>query len=273
LRGLLLLLDFVIRNQAANGFCLPADLAHGYVSAIRRLKLSHTVREPLAVLCHVGILRRVRRATNSWHLKLPAAYALSEAYVKRRLKLDVGLPPYLSRKRLSALDRREERLNGRYPFRERGAPRIGRQSPRLLQAGSRGVPKEKPLPQKTLPPSKGINSVRAEIDTGPPKSRKAPPESVTLGRGRSPDAFRTNQLLAQLKPSSKCFRCQLPAFPRREFIAMLAQEFGDCLSATIAPTGCLKTFGSCTMDRAKHRSSHCRRVRITLKGGGLCAEY
>ena len=94
-----------------------------------------------------------------------------------------------------------------------------------------------------------VNSVQAEIDTGPPKSRKAPPESVTLGRGRSPDAFRTNQPLAQLKPSSKCFHCQFHAFRRREFIAMLAQEFGDCLSATIAPTGCL-TFGSCTMDQA-----------------------
>jgi hypothetical protein len=209
------------------------------------------------VLCSVGILERVRRAIDGWHLKIPA---LGGEYLKRRLKLDVGLPPYLSWKRLSAFDRRVERLNGRYPFRERGAPRIGRQSPRLLQAGSRGVPKEKPLPQKTLPPSKGINSVHAEIDTGPPKSPKAPPESVTLGQGRSPDTFRTNQSLAQLKPSSKCFRRQLRAFPRREFIAMLAQEFGDCLSATIAPIGRLKTFGSCTMDRAKHRSSHSRRL-------------
>ena len=117
-----------------------------------------------------------------------------------------------------------------------------------------------------------MNSVPAEIDTGPPKSRKAPPELVTLGRGRSLDAFRTNQLLAQLKPSGKCFRCQVPALARRAFIAILTQEFGDCLSSTIAPSECLKTVGSCTMDRAKHRSSHCRRVRITLKGGGLCAE-
>jgi hypothetical protein len=86
-----LLVDFVVRNHSPQGFSIPADLAHGYVSAIRRLKLSHTVREPLAVLCHVGILRRVRRATNGWHLKLPAAYALAGEYVKRRFKLDVAL--------------------------------------------------------------------------------------------------------------------------------------------------------------------------------------
>jgi hypothetical protein len=75
------------------------------------------VREPLAVLCHVGTLRRVRRATNGWHLKPPAAYALAGEYVKRRFKLDVALPPYLSQKRLSAFDRREQRLNRRYLFR------------------------------------------------------------------------------------------------------------------------------------------------------------
>ena len=121
LRGLLLLFDFVIRNQASDGVSIPADLAHGYVSAIRRPKLSHTIREPLAVLCRVGILERVRRAINGWHLKLPAAYALGGEYVKRRLKLDVGLPPCLSRKRLSAYDRREERLNRRYPFRARAS--------------------------------------------------------------------------------------------------------------------------------------------------------
>ena len=55
LRGLLLLVDFAIRNHSLHGYSIPADLAHGYVSAIRRPKLSHTVREPLAVLCHVGI--------------------------------------------------------------------------------------------------------------------------------------------------------------------------------------------------------------------------
>jgi hypothetical protein len=180
LGGLLLLVDLVIRNHSPQGYSIPADLAHGYVSAIHRRKLPHTVREPLAILCRVGILKRVRRAIDGWHLKIPASYTLGGEYLKRRLKLDVGLPPYLSWKRLSAFDRRVERLNGRYPFRERGAPRIGRQSPCLLQAGSRAVPKEKPLPQKTLPLSKGINSVHAQIDTGPPKSRKAPRRSLPL---------------------------------------------------------------------------------------------
>ena len=69
LRGLLLLLllDFRIRNQASAGFSIPADLAHAFVCAIRRPKLPHTVREPLAILCRVDILKRVRRAVNGWH--------------------------------------------------------------------------------------------------------------------------------------------------------------------------------------------------------------
>ena len=119
LRGLLLLVDFAIRNHSLHGYSIPADLAHGYVSAIRRPKLSHTMREPLAVLCHVQVIRRVRCAMNSWHVKLPASYALGGEYVKRRPDLQVALPPYLSRKRLSAFARREERLNRRYPFRAR----------------------------------------------------------------------------------------------------------------------------------------------------------
>ena len=65
-----------------------------------------------------------------------------------------------------------------------------------------------------------MNSVPAEIDTGLPKSRKAPPKLITLGRGRSLDAFPTNRLLARLKSSGKCFRCRFPAFARRPFIGM-----------------------------------------------------
>ena len=162
----------------------------------------------------------------------------------------------MSKTRLSASTRREERLNGRYPFRERGA-RIGRQSRAYCKQEAEAFQRKNLYHKKRYRPLK-VSTPSMPSDTGPPKSRKAPPESDTLGRGRSPDTFQTNQPLAQLKPSSKCFRCQLPAFPRREFIAM--QEFGDCLSATIAPTGCLKTFCSCTMDRAKHRSSHSRRL-------------
>ena len=119
LRGLLLLVDFLIRNQASEGFSIPADLAHAFVSAIRRPKLPHTVREPLAILCRVGILKRLRRATNSWHLKIPASYTLGGEYLRRHLRLDVDLPPCLSKKHLSAFARREERLNRHYPFRAR----------------------------------------------------------------------------------------------------------------------------------------------------------
>ena len=112
----------------ARGFRHPKSLASGLLDSGRfgaricfrdpagqNSRIQYANRWPCSV--SVGILRRVRRATNGWHLKLPAAYALGGEYVKRRLKLDVALPPYLSQKRLSAFDRREERLNRRYPFR------------------------------------------------------------------------------------------------------------------------------------------------------------
>ena len=46
-------------------------------------------------------------------------------------------------------------------------------------------------------------------------------------------------------------KLEFRAFVLRAFIAMPRQGFGDCLSATIAPSECLKTVDSCTMDRAK----------------------
>ena len=119
LGGLLLLIDFLCRNHTVGGFPLPADLADGFISKLGKPKSRRTMREPLAVLCHVGILRRVRAAVNGWHLRTPALYALGREYVKRRVTQDVDLPLYLARKRELAFVRRETRRNRRYPFRAR----------------------------------------------------------------------------------------------------------------------------------------------------------
>ena len=75
LGGLLLLIDFLCRNHTVGGFPLPADLADGFISKLGKPKSRRTMREPLAVLCHVGILRRVRAALNGWHLRTPAVCA------------------------------------------------------------------------------------------------------------------------------------------------------------------------------------------------------
>ena len=95
---LLLLIDFLCRHHAVGGFPLPADLADGFISKLGKPKSRRTMREPLAVLCHVGILRRVRAAVNGWHLRTPALYALGSEYAKRRITLDVDLPLCLAQK-------------------------------------------------------------------------------------------------------------------------------------------------------------------------------
>ena len=119
LGGLLLLIDFLCRNHTVGGFPLPADLADGFISKLGKPKSHRTIREPLALLCHVGILRRVRSAVNGWHLRTPALYALAGEYAKRRVTLDVDLSLCLAGKRELAFERRERRRNRRYPFRAR----------------------------------------------------------------------------------------------------------------------------------------------------------
>ena len=119
LGGLLLLIDFVCRHHAVGGFPVAADLADGFISKLGKPKSRRTIREPLAVLCHVGILRRVRAAVNGWHLRTPALYALGREYAKRRVTLEVDLPLFLARKRELAFERSERRRNRRYPFRAR----------------------------------------------------------------------------------------------------------------------------------------------------------
>ena len=212
LRGLLLLVDFAIRTHSPQGYSIPADLAHGYVSAIRRPKRSHTIREPLAVLVRVGILKRVRRATNGWHLKLPAAYALGEDYVKRRLKLDVGLPPYLSKKRLSALDRLEHRLNRRYPFRATLLNDLGKL---CFSPDSRGLIADL-LREKNLTPAV-VRALQA-VDGAVHWVRVSPRGQITTSVAGCPKMLKA-QLLIDGEPAVSCdvshaHHCFLPALIR-----------------------------------------------------------
>ena len=117
--GLLMLIDFAVRNHLPRGFSISADLADGYISKIGRPRLIGTIKEPLAVLCRIGILKRVREAVNGWHLKTSAAYALDGVYAKQHITVKVDLPACLAKKHASAFDRCEGRLNRRYPFRAR----------------------------------------------------------------------------------------------------------------------------------------------------------
>src|SRR5215510_10750557 len=62
LRGLLLLIDYICRNLKNGAITISADLAHSFVSKIRKRGCPFIVTEPLCLLCEIGILRRKRTA-------------------------------------------------------------------------------------------------------------------------------------------------------------------------------------------------------------------
>ena len=116
LRGLLLLIDYICRNLKGNGtITISADLAHSFVSKLRKRSSDKVVSEPVLLLCVIGILRRIRPAVFA-HVKTSAVYCLGDSY-RKTLRLEVFLTPNLLRKRISADERLERRLNRKYCFR------------------------------------------------------------------------------------------------------------------------------------------------------------
>jgi hypothetical protein len=115
--GLLLLIDYLCRNLKKGSISISADLAHQFVSKLRNRSRNDTCTEPLLLLCGIGILSRVHPAVFA-HIKTPALYCFTDPYCKNRLRLEVVLTPKLARKLASADDRRESRLNRKYPFRK-----------------------------------------------------------------------------------------------------------------------------------------------------------
>jgi hypothetical protein len=189
LHGLVLLIDFVCRNHTVGGLPVSADLADGYISKLGRPKSGGTIREPLAVLCHVGILRRVRAAVNGWHLRTPALYALGREYAKRRVTLDVDLPLCLARKRQLALERSERRRNRRYPFRARLLKDLGKLS---------FDPESRPRIAELLGhPDFGLSAKRAieAVDGAAQWVRVSPRGQITTSVSGCPKVLKTHLLI------------------------------------------------------------------------------
>jgi hypothetical protein len=116
--GLLLLIDYICRNLKKNGaITISADLAHSFISKIRKRDSPTTITEPLCLLCAIGILQKVRPAVFA-HIKTSAVYCFADPYCKKQLRLEVVLTPKLAQKLASADDRRENRLNRKYRFRK-----------------------------------------------------------------------------------------------------------------------------------------------------------
>jgi len=118
LLGLLLLIDYICRNFKNGMISMSADLAHQFVSKLRKKDCATTITEPLLLLWKIGVLERLRPAVHA-HIKASAVYCFADPYCKRRLHLAVILPPKLGQKRAFAPDRREQRLNRKFPWREK----------------------------------------------------------------------------------------------------------------------------------------------------------
>jgi hypothetical protein len=118
LRGLLLLIDYICRKLKKNGtITISADLAHSFVSKIRKRDCPTTITEPLCLFRKIGILQKVRPAVFV-HVKTSAVYCFADPYCKKRVRLEIGLTPKLAQKLASADERCDNRLNRKYLFRK-----------------------------------------------------------------------------------------------------------------------------------------------------------
>ena len=116
--GLLALQDLMLRLLEGKKAAISLDCSHGYVSPFKRAKSADTIREPLAVLCNIGIWRKVQDAVNH-HVKNSAIYALTSEYEKRkRMSVKLHLPPGQKRRLEAAPERNDKRLNGKSPWRK-----------------------------------------------------------------------------------------------------------------------------------------------------------
>jgi len=116
--GLLLLIDYILRHTRNGRISMSADLAHQFVSKLRNSQFGAMITEPLFLLLKIGILARKHPAVFV-HIKTSTVYCFADPYCKKRFQIAVVLTPKLAHKRACAPDRREQRLNRKFPWREK----------------------------------------------------------------------------------------------------------------------------------------------------------
>jgi hypothetical protein len=114
--GLLLIIDFVLRSSKNRCITISGDLARSYISKLRTTSHPDVLKEPLPLLCKIGVLK-LKRPAVFFHVRTSAVYELRKNYLGKQRQIMVMLPPKLARKRESAEERREQRLNRKYKFR------------------------------------------------------------------------------------------------------------------------------------------------------------
>jgi hypothetical protein len=221
--GLFLLVDFVCRKQTSKGVPISADRASGFITPLKRLNSRDTIREPLAVLCQIGILRRVQAAVNGRDVKASARYAIDDAKFARRRALEVDLPPLLAKKRETDTDRCEASLNRRYPFRAQLLADLGKLS--------FGVASRRRITELSRDPKKGAAARRTieAVDGGSHLLRISSREQVTTSVTGCPRELKP-LLLLDGEPTSLCdvscaHFCFLPVL-LRDRIDHLEKEHG-----------------------------------------------
>ena len=197
LGGLLLLVGFVCRQQTSKGVPISADRSSQFISPLKRSNSREAIREPLAVLCQIGILRRVQAAVNGRDVKTSARYAIDRANFARRMTLDVDLPPFLVKKRETDSERREASLNRRYPFRVQLKADLAKLS---FVAGSRGR-----ITELSRDPKKGAAARRTSeaVEGGSHLFRISPREQITTSVTGCPRELKP-LLLLDGEPTVSC---------------------------------------------------------------------
>ena len=123
--GLLLLMDWFCRpkdfkERGEHKGCLDVScsgaMAEQYASPIKRSRHPMTIREPLAVLCAIGVLEKTRKSVFA-HVKSSARYQITDRHRQRIRHLTAILSPKMYDKWATAYERREQRLNRQYAFR------------------------------------------------------------------------------------------------------------------------------------------------------------
>lgn len=111
--GLLMLINYFARKGEVAS--MSSELSRQYVSHLKRAKTSTTIKQPLAVLVHIGILKIEQKAIVAPHRKASAKYRLIG---KRR-----QITAYLTKAQIEALEeapvRQDARLNRKHPTRKK----------------------------------------------------------------------------------------------------------------------------------------------------------
>ena len=106
--GLLLILNYLARNKKSSS--MSSDLSRQYVSNLQRAKHAHTIRQPLPLLVHLGLIEITQKAFIAPHWKHSAQYRLNPSHGKPRT-IKLNLSKQSVEKLANAEPRRQTRLN------------------------------------------------------------------------------------------------------------------------------------------------------------------